>query len=89
MDEEKFTLDTEMNPSNSFVISYNSSNIPHVFKTKNPAFMIVFGSVASDGSVMNPHYIAAGLENGSKEYLDIFKTYLLQWMQQNFGLDKM
>ena len=42
---------------------------------------------ANDGSVMNPHFIAAGLKISTKEYLNILKTSQLSWREQNFGLD--
>ena len=35
---------------------------------------MVFSSAASDGSVMNLHFIVAGLKIGAKEYLDILMT---------------
>ena len=70
----KNSMDVEVNYRNSHVIAYDPSDVPPVFQTKNPASLKVFGAVVSDGRVMNPHFIAAGLKISTKEYLDILKT---------------
>lgn len=89
MDEKKLTLDPEVNHRNSRVIAYDSSDVrPHpVFETKNPASVMVFGAVMSDGSVMDPHYTKSGLKNDTKEYLDILNNSLLPSMEQKFEVD--
>jgi hypothetical protein len=46
---------------------------------------MVFGAVASDGSVMPPHFIEAGLKINTQEYLRILETSLLPWIEQKFG----
>lgn len=50
-------MDTKGNPRNSKAIAHNTSNILLVFETKNSASVIVFGSVVSDSSAMDPHSI--------------------------------
>ena len=87
VDEKKFTVDTEVNHKNSHVIAYDPSDIPPMFQIKNHASLMLFSTMASDGSITKPHFIVAGLKIGTKEYLDILKTSLLWWMEQNFGLD--
>ena len=84
---KKFTVDVNVNRRNSLILAYDSSDIPPVFQTKNPASLMVSGAVASDGIVLNPHFTANGLKICTKEYLDILNTPLLPWMEQNFGLD--
>ena len=80
-------MDAVVNCRNSHVIAYHPSDISPMFQTNNPASLMVFGATASDGSVINPYFIAAGLKISTKAYLDYLKTTLLPWMEQNFGLD--
>ena len=80
-------MDSEVNHKNSRVIAYNSFDIPPMFQTKNPGFIMVFDAAANDGSVMNLYFLAVGSKIGTKKYLDILKTSLLSWMEQNFGFD--
>ena len=77
VDEKKFIVDTEMIGRNSRIFAYDPSDVPPVFQTKNLASLMVSGASVSDGSVMNPHFIAASLKINIKEYLDILKTSLL------------
>ncbi|XP_036361569.1 uncharacterized protein LOC118764672 [Octopus sinensis] len=76
-----FIVDAEVNRRNSRVIAYNPSDVPFVFETKNLVSVMVFGAVASDGSVMDLHFIESGLKIGTKIYLDILKNSLLLWME--------
>ena len=87
VDKKKFPVDAEVNSRNFHVIAHDSSDIPSVFQTKNPASLVVFGAAVSDGSFMNPYFIAAGSKISTKEYLDILKASPLPWMEQNFELD--
>ena len=80
VDEKKFTVDAKVNYRNSNVIAYDPSDVQPVFQTKNSTSLMVFGTVASDGSVVNSHFITAGLKI-------ITKKYLLPWMDHNFRLD--
>ena len=41
-----------------------------MLKTKNPTRVMVFGRVASDGTIMPPHFIDAGLKVNTSEYLE-------------------
>ena len=59
------------------LLNTNPSDAPPVFETKNPITLMVFDAVVNDGSVMNPHFIEAGLKIGTKEYHDILKISLL------------
>lgn len=87
VDEKKFVVDAEVNRQNSRVIAVDPSEVPAVFHTKNPASVMVFGAVASDGSVMPPHFIEAGLKVNTEVYLEILERILIPWMEENFGLD--
>ena len=87
VDEKKFIVDTVVNRHNARVITIDQSEVPSVFHTKNPASVMVFGAVASDGSVIPPHFIDTGLKVNTVQYIAILKRILLPWMEKRFGLD--
>ena len=51
---------------------------------KNPDSVMVFVTVASDGKVMPPHFIEAGLKINTAEYLKILKDVLMPWIRRNY-----
>ena len=57
-------------------------------QSKNPASVMVFAAVASDGNVMPPHFIEAGLEINTAEYLKILDEVLLPWIHRNYDATK-
>ena len=61
VDDEKLTLEAEVNCRISLVIARNLSDIPPVIQTKNPASLMVFGDAGSDISVMNSDFITVGV----------------------------
>ena len=60
VDEKKFVVDEVANRRNSRVIASNPDDVSPVMNSKNPASVMVFGAVASDGRVMPPHFIPPG-----------------------------
>ena len=46
-------------------------------QSKTPASVMVFAAVASDGKVMPPHFIEAGLKINTAEYLKVLKDVLM------------
>ena len=44
---------------------------------------MVFAAIASDGKVMPPHFIEAGLKINTAEYLKILKNDLMPWIRRN------
>jgi hypothetical protein len=86
VDEKKFIVDAEINRQNARVIAVDPSEVPPVFQTKNPASVMVFGAVASDGSVMPPYFIEAGEKLNTVQYISILETALLPWVEKKFGL---
>ena len=82
----KFIIGAELNRRNSRVIVVSPSEVPAVFQTKHPASVMVFGAVASDDSVMPPHFIEAGLKVSTVKYISILETILLPWIEETFGL---
>ena len=85
VDEKKFVVDEVANHRNSQFIAKNPSCVPPVMQSKHPASVMVFGVVASDGKVMPPHFIDAGLKINTAEYLKILKEVLLPWIKKNYG----
>ena len=57
-------------------------------KGKNLALVMVFGTVESDGRVMPPHFIPAGMMLDTDEYLTILKESLILWMMKSYDLNK-
>ena len=88
VDEKKFVVDEVANRRNSRVIASNPGDVPPVMISKNPASVMVFGAVASDGRVMPPHFIPAGERIGAEEYLAILEEVLLPWMAKYYDLKK-
>ena len=88
VDEKKFVVEEVANRRNSRVIAFSPDEVAPVMKGKNPASVMVFGAVASDGRVMPPHFIPAGVRIGAEEYLVILKEALIPWMAKYYALDK-
>lgn len=57
-------------------------------KSKNPMSVMVFGAVASDGHVMPPHFIPAGVRINAEEYISILEDILIPWLTRNYDLNK-
>ena len=76
VDKKKFVVDEASNCRNSRFIAKDSSCVPPVMQSKHPASVMVFGAIASDGKVMPPHFIEAGLKINMAEYLKILKEVL-------------
>ena len=62
VDKKKFVVDEVANKQNTRIIAFDPSEVPPVMQSKNPASVMVFPAVASDGKVMPPHFIEAGLK---------------------------
>ena len=77
VDEKKFFIDEVTNRQNIRVIAFGPSEVPNVMQSKNPASVIVFAAVASDGKVMPPHFTEAGLKINTAEHLKILKDVLM------------
>jgi len=71
VDEKKFIVYALVNRHNARLIAIDPSEVPSVFHTKNPASVMVFGAVASDGSVMPPHFVDAGFHFSIYVYYSI------------------
>ena len=60
VDGKKFVVDEVVNKQNTRIIAFDPSEVTPVMHSKNPASVMVFAAVASDGKVMPPHFIEAG-----------------------------
>ena len=77
IDKKKFVVDEVANQRNSRVISLNPSKVPPIMQNKNPATIMVFGGIASDGNVMPPHFIKVGLKNQCSAIQENLKRVVL------------
>ena len=82
VDEKKFIVDEVANRQNTRVIACDPSDVRPVMQSKNPASVMVFAAVVSDGRVMSPHFIKAGLKINMEEYLNILNDVLLPWIRR-------
>ena len=84
VDEKKFVVDEVANRQNTLVIAFDPSEVPPVMQSKNPTSVMVFAAVVSDGKVMPPHFIKAGLKINRAEYLKILEDVLTPWIRRNY-----
>ena len=87
-DVEKFVFDEVANKQNTLIIAFDPSEVLPVMQSKNPASVMVFAAVASDGKMVPPHFIEAGLKINTAEYLKILKDVLMPWIRRNYDLFK-
>ena len=83
VDEKKFVVDEAGNKQNTRIIAFDPSEVPPVMQSKNPASVMVFAAVASDGNVMPPHFIEAGVKINTADYLKILKDVLMPWIRRS------
>ena len=71
------------------LIAMNNRDVPRVMKTKFPAtvmvFGVVFGVVSSEGHIMPPHIFEVSLKVNTKVYLDVLKSVVIPWRNQEAG----
>ena len=84
VDKKKFVVDEIANEQNNLIIVFDPSEVLPVMQSKNPASVMVFAVVASDGKVMPPHFIEAGLKINTAEYLKILKDVSMPWIRRNY-----
>ena len=56
-----------------------------VMKTKFPATVMVFAVVSNEGHIMRPHIFEVGLKVNTKVYLDVLKSVVIPWCNQEAG----
>ena len=88
VDEKKFIVDEVANCQNTRVIAYDPSDVRPVMQSKNPASVMVFAAVASDGRVLPLHLIKTGLKINTAEYLNILNDVWLPWIHRYYDATK-
>ena len=66
-------------------IATNNRNVSRVMKTKLLATVMVFGVISSEGHIMSPHIFEVGLKVNTKVYLDVLKSVVIPWCNQEAG----
>ena len=66
-------------------VAMNNGDMPRVMKTKFPATVMVFGVVSSEGHIMPFHIFEVGLKVNTKVYLDVLKSVVIPWCNQEAG----
>ncbi len=90
-DEKNFVLEQHFNRRNDRVlipsdkaVAYDPS-IRIVKRRKKPCSVMVFGTMGSDGSVMDPIIIPPGTTVTSKSYQELVLPKLMDWMKETYG----
>ncbi len=81
-DEQIFTLDRSRNNQNDQYITTMRENVPPVHKTKNPASIMVFGLITSDGKAMRPHFFKPKEKVNTAVYVNMLKK-VVPWVKEN------
>ncbi len=81
-DEKLFTVDRSCNRQNTRWICKDPADVPMVFRTKNPAAVMVLGVISSEGHVMPPHFFSVGLKINAEVYLAVMKDVVVPWINR-------
>ncbi len=87
-DEKLFTVDWSRNKQNSRWICKDPAAVPMVFRTKNPAAVMVLGVISSKGDVTPPHFFSVGPKINQKVYLKVLEEVVVPWMKRVAGCRK-
>ena len=68
--EKLFTVDCSLNSQNNRWICNESSNIPTVFRSRNPVMVL---GISFEGHVMPPHLFPEGLKINKEVYLNVLE----------------
>ena len=66
-------------------IATNNRDVLRMMKIKFPATVMVFAVVSSEGHIMPPHIFEVGLKVNTKVYLDVLKSVVIPWCNQEAG----
>lgn len=84
-DEKLFTVDQSFNKQNDRYICQDPADVPMVFRSKNPAAIMVLVIISSEGHVMPPHFFSVGLKINQQVYLDVLEQVVVPWMKMVAG----
>ncbi|QQP56973.1 Transposable element tcb2 transposase [Caligus rogercresseyi] len=74
------TLDKKRNRQNDRWICREASEVPMVFRTNNPATVMVLGVISSEGHVMPPHFFEPKQKVNKEVYLEVFSNVVKPWI---------
>ncbi len=81
-DEKVFTVDKKRNRQNDRWICKEPSEVPMVFRSKNPASVMVLGVISSQGHVMPPHFFRPKEKVNQQVYLEVLQDVIKPWMDR-------
>ena len=81
-DEKVFTLDQSRNSQNDQYIATVKENVPPFHKTKNPASIMVYSLITSDGKAMRPHFFKPKEKVNTAVYVNMLKK-VVPWVKEN------
>ncbi len=79
-DENIFTVDKSRNRQNDRWICGDITDVPMVFKSKNPAVIMCLGIMFSNGDIMEPHFFWKGEKANQHIYREVLKQKVKPWM---------
>ncbi|BHF64787.1 hypothetical protein SprV_0200779400 [Sparganum proliferum] len=91
-DEKLFTGDLVSNSRTDryispLKVSGVSVDVKKKSLVKHPAFVMVFGLISSDGKVMLPVFIKAGVKVNTNVHLDVLQKHAKPWIYSNYTPD--
>uniref|UniRef100_A0A3P8TI71 Paired domain-containing protein n=1 Tax=Amphiprion percula TaxID=161767 RepID=A0A3P8TI71_AMPPE len=88
-DEKMFTVQAVVNSQNDRVYAHSAQHLPEGCRThfhrQNPAGVMVWAAVASDGSKSPLVFIQEGVKVNSQVYLQMLEEKVLPWCTNAFG----
>ncbi len=86
-DEKLFVVDQVLNRRNRrILVPAADINLQAAMKSKHPASVMVFGLVASDGNVMPPVFIDAGVKITGPVYRETILQPVMAWLKSTYGV---
>lgn len=82
--KKNFTVDQAYNRRNDRFISSEAASVIPVNRTKHPVHVMMLGVIASNGKKMPPVFIPQGLKVNQHVYMDILKTRVKPWIDEEF-----
>ena len=85
-DEKVFVVDAVLNRRNRRILAPRANlQLQFAAKTKHPASTMVFGLISSDGNVMPPIFIEAGVKINGQVYRDLIIPAIVNWCKVTYG----
>lgn len=88
-DEKIFTVQATQNSQNHRVLAKTKADVPlekrAVFRRQNPASVMVWAGVLSDGKKTPLIFVPKGVKVNKDVYLNLLKEDLLPWLESEYG----